>query len=464
MSASTPDDQAKQAQAAADAAKAADEAAKLKAEVAKAEAEAAKLKAEARSADANARKTESEVTEWNAPAAQRQRSAETKKATAEADKAATDASRAQISALIPDLSDVDRGSLTVTPEKGLFGTSLAQRALDKAATSIATNVASALAGTSVKSVVLITTDEDLAASDAAYWEVTTGLKQLTEAADTALETLRQPVGPELLPAVIGALAAALPPVLSLFSAHRTLSTAPVTVSDIAASAAVAGKLLETNPECMVIHDNFRLLTSGQIQTSIETLSEKRQSLVSHKLTLEQTKAEQEAELAIRRDRIEDLTKSLIGADEKKTAELERQLDQARRERADAAKKAGEATASIGVIDTVLTAIDSFNASLVAVPAGAKWSPLTAATRRQQLHGDNAFTDALLIKASAGSTLEVVNDRPLWFDDKFSALAAISVTYLLLHRESNGLLAAGAATGTVNVTGTIGDRFNISTDN
>lgn len=437
--------------------------AKAKADAAKADAEAAKLRAEARVAEANARKAEAELADWNAPAGQHKRNAETQKAAAEADKAAADARRAQINALIPDLTDVDRGSMTITPDKGLFGTSLAHRALDQAAATIAARIAEPIAGGSNQPIVLITTDEDLTGSDAAYWEVTTGLKQLTKAADKAHETLEQKVGSDLLPAIVGALAAALPPVLSLFSARRTVSTAPITVSDVAASAAVAGALLAKNPALTVIHDDFRLLASGQIQTDIEVLSEKRQLLVSHKLTLEQTRTEQEAELALRRDRIEQFTKALVDADEKKTADLELLLDQARRERADAAKKAGNASARIGVIDTVLTAIDSFTTSLVAVPEGAKWSALTAATRRQQLHGDKVFTDVLLVKGSAGSTLEVLNDKPLWSDDKFSALAEISVTYMLLHRESNGLLAAGAATGTVNVSGTIGDKFKISTD-
>jgi hypothetical protein len=89
--------------------------------------------------------------------------------------------------------------------------------------------------------VLVTSDTDLATSDSTYADVKSGLRQLDEAAKRLLKDLAPEV-PGIAPIVVdvvGTLATALPGLLSMLSAQRSLATAAVTVNDVAAVAAVS---------------------------------------------------------------------------------------------------------------------------------------------------------------------------------------------------------------------------------
>lgn len=92
--------------------------------------------------------------------------AEAKKAAADADKAAGDAARAQLTALIPDFSKVQVPETKLGGTQPLFGSLLAHRALEDAATALVSALQPKLSAGD--GAVLVTNDADLASSDAAY--------------------------------------------------------------------------------------------------------------------------------------------------------------------------------------------------------------------------------------------------------------------------------------------------------
>jgi hypothetical protein len=127
---------------------------------------------------------------------------------------------------------------------------------------------------------------------------------------------------------------------------------------------------------------------------------------------------------------------------------------------------------IGQIDTVIAAIETFSAALRTIPTGGVRSPLATAMLREQLHpsdtadraaDDSKFTHVLCVQAAAGSTQQVVSDRPLWFEDKFSAIGVISVAYILIEVVGSQVLAAGSAGGQATVKGKIGSSFSVETE-
>ena len=306
--------------------------------------------------------------------------------------------------------------------------------------------------------VLVTTSEDLAASDAMYWRVKTGLDQLSTAAEKAAEERKEGGREVAWVPIAGAVASALPSVLSLFAARRTVTSSSFTVTDIAATAAVAGELLSRG-SIEPLHDDFRLLEPGPLEEEFARLSTARQKLISKKLELERARSQLDAELTSLRERIEQFTKALADAtDANETARLDKLIEEARAERKTVTQSADVVAARMGLIDSVISAIDSFTTAVNATPEGAQWSPLEAASRREQLHEPNGVSHVLLIKAASGSTLEAMSDKTFG-KDKFSALATLSLTYMLLDVNS-GLVAAGNASGEVDVTGSIGNKLKI----
>ncbi len=79
--------------------------------------------------------------------------------------------------------------------------------------------------------------------------------------------------------VLGAISAAVPSVLSLFSAQRTVTTRTVTASDEAAAASTAQAILAACPDAgdslTIVHDDFRLLPQSGIYASSDELSAQR---------------------------------------------------------------------------------------------------------------------------------------------------------------------------------------------
>lgn len=407
-------------------------------------ANAAQPKADASHSEATVRETD----DSDAPLARQPHEAEMRKATPDADKAATAARRDQLAGLIPDFSKVQRGSLEIEGQQPLFGTALAHRALEAAAAPAVQRAASTLPDSAR---VVVTSEADLATSDATYHAVDMGLEQLTAAARQLLEeTARERlVGTP----IVGAIAAAVPGLLSLFSARRTVTKAQVTVDDLAAAAAAAGALRKANPHIAVVHDDFRLLPTGGIRDELATLSGLREQLAGDKLVRDQERVRITTDLATARKMLEN-----------PSGDVDKQKLELAQKQADGYEQAlsGLAVRS-GLVDSVCEAIDVFVASLNVVPEGDRRSPLTLALMRQQLHKSEdgpGFTHVLLVKAEGGSAEQTVDDRPLWFKDKFSVVVAASVTYMLMETAGSSIVAAGTASALAAAYGSIGSRFTL----
>jgi len=347
--------------------------------------------------------------------------AEARKAATDADAAAADAQQRAVAAYIPDLSRVDRGTLDLKGDQPLLAGVVTQLALDAAARKVVERVRGQLDGAAC---VLITSDRELAAADAVYAEVVSGIDELSASASALASQLEAKPAPTLellmLPAVTAGAqvaAAALPAVVSLFSAHRTVTTASATIDDLAAAAAVAGHLLLGEPKPVLVHDDIRLVPPGPVHEKLQALSGERQRLVAARLRLS--------------DRKDDA-----------------------------------ATAAIAVIDATVAAIDAFLGAIHTVPSGATRSPLTLAALHARLHAAPGsqpppFTHVLFVRGMGGSTQQAIDDRPLWFNDRFTVLGSAAVTYLLLEVATSAIVVGDTATGTAEVHGKIGDRITFS---
>jgi hypothetical protein len=397
----------------------------------------------------------------------RKQEAEAERAIAEARRAIADADRARLTALIPDLTSVSREETTLTTQEPVVSSVLAHRALRDAATSVYDQVKDFLGD---EGIILLTSDADLATSDAAHAEVKAGIDQLIAAADKLLlevpEVEKAPKAEvptkETPLAPLGALAAAIPSVLSLMSAHRSISTHAASIDDTAALAAVAGTLSDAKVQL----DDFRLVPKGDIADHASRLQEQRSQLLARKIRREQTKAQSGMRRGVSEERIRELNTQLDRAREKGgelpkdiLKEIKEEKDQ--RDAASLAEK--EAAVQAQVVDSALTIIDAFLTRLTMVPAGARRSPLAAAALREQLHKtvDPRVSRVLLIKAAAGSVAQLLNDRPLWFEDKFSMIGSVSLSYVLIDTSDSLVKVAGQASGSANIAGSIGKDFSLT---
>ncbi len=366
------------------------------------QAEAEKARWEARKAQLEAEQTARENAEWDSEEARRQRAAEQASATARAEQETAEARQKQLTSLLPNLSSVDRGETRVSGEQPIYGQALARRALERAASKIASAVKAAL-GSEIS--VLVTSDPDLAASDAAYLEVVTGLEQLTAAAD---RVLTPPAQEAAVPAAIGAVAAAIPSVLSLLSAHRSITTTSGPTDDLSAAASVAGALLREDPGAEVWHDGFRTLSrDSKIYQALGWLRERRRALAVY-------------------------------------AQLAGSYGTAKDELAEHA-------------EPVIAAIDQFVASVTAVPPDARRSMLASAALREGLH-DGTVRYVLLVTGNSSSSSQLIDDRPLMWKDAFCVVAASSVSYLLVQASDGRVVVGGTGSGTFTVRGKINSRI------
>lgn len=370
----------------------------------KEEAETAKARAEAAKAEAEAKRAEQELDEWS----KHRREEEARSAAAKSPELPT-TQTAKISQLVPDLSKVSTGETKVSGDQVIQGTALALRALQKVATEVVDIIFSAARGPDC--IMLVTSELDLAASDALFLQIRAGLKEL-EAAAMALLAPEEAavVSPfENLPVlgVAGALSAAIPSALSLLAAHRSITTHTISPDDISAVIAVSGAL--ANKGMTVMHDQFRVLVEGETHRSVERVWTSKQGLVQRKLELSGAKDE-ESDHKLRVELISDL---------------------------------------ITAIDSYLTAISS------ASPDGER-SALTNAVLRELLHDASSTRRfVLLVKGYGGSSTQLVNDKPFWFKDEFSIVASMGISYLLVDAGNGTVAAGGSRSGTVTVTGKIG---------
>jgi hypothetical protein len=387
------------------------------------------------------RKDEAEVAKAEAEA----RSAATK-----ADREAADARAAQLAGLVPDLSKVERNSLEVKDGPAMLSSALTYRALQIAAAS----VQKALAAHGVQRV-LVTSEPDLASADAGYRDITSGLDALDAAAVTLLPVTQEqqpekPGGDEVAIAVAAQVAAtvvaAIPAVLSLFSTQRTVRTAPVTVTDLAAATAVAGAIRSATAT-VVVHDDFRLAHGNVVYAKATAVDGRRQQLVAQKITLADQKSVDAALLTIAQADLKHATET--------TPDDQGKITAARDEVKRLTVAVHHSSVRIGQIESLVTAIDTFTTAVRTVPAGAARSALAAAALHEQLRGDNKFGHVLLIKAEAGQAQQVTENRMLR-DDRFSTFVDANLMYMLIETEGSSVVAAGTVSGTATARGKIGE--------
>lgn len=336
-------------------------------------------------------------------AAERKAVADAISAEQDAEKKQLEVEAAQRSALkefVPDLSKVERGSLTAPDSSTIFVGLLGSRALDDAAADLIPIVETAL-GKHFK--VLLTNDLQLATKDAGYGSVVRHLESLK----AQIERFRNPVK-DLGPVAPAALVAAqlLPGLLSLASARRSLANSAGTIDDQIALMAVAGKLAGQDAQSVVVVDQARLVSNDS--AAVRSWAEL------------QTACE---ELAV---------------------ELAEQADQHD-------KTWAEDGASL---------VKSVRAALAAVVStdGKEPSALAKAALQESLHSD-AFGGILIIKGGAAAGTQLVNDRPLMFNDKISVVSTATIAYLLVnHREGCKVLRGGLVIGKAQLNGQIGTNL------
>ena len=256
--------------------------------------------------------------------------------------------------------------------------------------------------------------------------------------------------------VVGTIASAVPAVLSLLSGHRTLSTTAVTPSDLAAAAAVAGAMKAEASATMVAHDDFRLVPGGGVYTLSGTVSLKRQQLVARKIGLGDMKNNLEAELATAKAELETVQKETPPPPDQA-----QRIEAAKRTIYGLQRQLTEIELRAGLIDSLLTATDAFTSTIRAVPASGRRSPLASAALHEQLHeGTPGYTHVLLVKTQTGQAQQILDNRPLWWHDRFSTVVNVSITYMLIEASTSAIVAAGTETAIQSAHGLIGYRPTI----
>jgi hypothetical protein len=433
----------------------------------KAEGEAAKARADAIKAEADAAKAEREL-----PGAA-ELAAKARKAIAEADRDAADARTKHLSALIPDLSSLKDSSTVEVKEGGAFlAPFLTYGGLEHVAQTICNGVYGRLKTPVPR--VLVTTDPNLTNADALYHDVMDGLVRLRQSAVKLLASLEQKgVRPAFEPTTaLAAIAGAVPGILALFSAKRTVTTGAAAAPDsLAAAAAVISALhnQKSHDSIVLVLDEFRLVPDSGVHAAARALADERDRLVGKKVAsgIEQDAAEVALAKADREEKA--LAKEAAPKDPKAhgiALETARQAIDRHQQIID------RTTREIGMIEALLTGIDSFTTAIGTVPAGARRSPLTTAALHEQLRGrpadatlegtpakpgEPAFTHVLLIKAQPGGSQHILDNRPLWFQDKFSTLVEISVTYVLITTATSEVTASGTATRVARAYGEMGKQ-------
>jgi hypothetical protein len=133
---------------------------------------------------------------------------------------------------------------------------------------------------------------------------------------------------------------------------------------------------------------------------------------------------------------------------------------------------------LSLAESLQTSVDAFITALTTIPEGAKRSPLEIAAWREGLRDvrfsedasdpapstqqpDPGFTHVLLVKGNTGSVQQTLDDKPLWFKDRYSVVATASITYMLIQTDDGQMLAAGIESGSATGTGKIGNDFELS---
>ncbi len=356
--------------------------------------------------------------DWQSDSSRAQREAERAMAIAEAEKTIAEARQSQLAALVPDLSDVDRGALEVKGESAVLGNLATHRALKLAAQKVDQKVKEG-----VDKIVLVTTADDTAASDIVYHQTLATLRHLTEQAEDLIpqhqlddDTHEPQVGSALeadagVTAAFGAVAAAVPSLLSTLSAKRTVSSSARTGSAMTAAVAVVGELSD-NGRTKVWLENLRLVQHTKVLHDVIALDEMRGKL---------------------------------------------------------ARVAESSNESATTIKALLDQIAKFLTAIMAAPSESSRSALMTSALHERIYHPSpghdgsapAFTHILWIQALNSSTSQVVDDRPLLFEDKVSILGSVSISWVLIDTSYGAVVSGGTANGTAQLSGTIGSKFTFS---
>jgi len=431
-----------------------------------------KAESDAQTAEAAARKAEAEAADLESPTGRQARDAKNLLAVAEAEQKAAAARQQQLSALIPDLSKFKDSTLEVSKDGlAIGGSALTFGALADAAKAIVAHIDPPANGWRV----LVTSDQDLASPDSLYQEVMLGLSQLANAADELLrqtsdkreDSVRTAAAAAAAAPMVATLATALPHVLSLLSAERSVATAPVTVTDLAAATAVAGALeAKRGDRVIVVHDDFQLIVPGRIHEASKSVATRRQELVSRKIVLADRKGAIDAELAGAKSEEKDAEKAVADADPNAAPhdDLDARLDSARKRVAALTRQSSVAAIRLGLVESLISSIDAFGAAIRVIPAGGKRSPLATAALFDQLHegATSHFTHVLLVKAQPAQSTQLTDDKPVWFPDKFSTIVEVNVTYMLIATNDSRVVRAGTATAIAAAHGELGSEIRFRT--
>ena len=393
--------------------------------------------------------------------ARRQKEAEARKAVAESEQAAADARQKQVASLIPNFGAIAAPETKVEGDGALAGSILAHNALQATAQRVATKLGHTKAdGTPNEAndgplkagkkagddatALLVTTQEDLATADAAFLEVQRGLTQLR---DEALRLLDPPADDTrgFLPGpALGAMAGALPGLVSLLLPRQSVKTASVTVDTTAAVASLVGQLI---PARVVLLDDFRLVESTELTELEADLRMKRGSLVGKKVEVGADKARLEAERDVLSAELKEL--------EKANPPVPDDVATKRQEREEKAVAAAKAAGRAGAMDDLMKVIDGFLTAIHTAGEG-KRSPFVAAALHEKIRsGSPRITQILFVKASSAQIDQVYEDRR-FRKDRFTSLASVSITYWLLEAVSSAIVASGVELGTVRVQGEVGE--------
>jgi hypothetical protein len=341
--------------------------------------------------------------------------AEERKAIADADlaaanarKAAAEADRARVSALIPNLTDANKSTMTEdAADPVLMGSLVAHHALKSAIQ----KVYEKLRTTADDRNVLVSGDEAQATADAVYLQVKDAIEGLRGLADVALAPSDETASIDLAAPVVGAIASAIPSVLAAFSSKRTLKSEALTADTKTAVAAIAGRLAELN-KTRVWLDNVRPVPHGSITTGVKELQQRRVRL-----------------------------QALVTAP----------------------SPPGDGADRIALAKQVVAAIDAFLTAVLTTPTGASRSPYAEAALRDQMHvaeGDNHIDQLLVVSCASADSQQATEDRAFMLNDRYNVVASVTVRFALIDARSGELLVGGTESGTARLTGEIGSTITV----
>lgn len=326
---------------------------------------------------------------------------------AQADLYTQQALQARYSMLVPDLTKVAAGTLDASNDKSGMASALSFTAMTHVAEKTSRSLRDKLKDLSAVRI-LLTSQPNLIQASSAGFDVASELDQLSKRADDLLEKAPQQATPSQAGqsqqrfvgiTALGAVAAALPGVLSLFAKHESLATATMAPDDLAAVTAVAGTLLkEPKPQAVKL-DTFQRAVRGPLYEQADALGIKVEQLRS------------------------------LSSDSKEVKDL------------------------VTLIENTLT-------SILSVPKGGTLSPLAAANFwNLAFDGEAPMTHVLLVKSETGGTAELVDQRAVFADKVFLAATA-SISYMLIDVNSI-VVASGVESATTQLYGNIHDVLKSS---